>query len=223
MKFFSWNVCNKTLDKVIEPILRSNADIIALQKIKPAAKVMSDEAYKTLSNYLQIWDNIGSGMAIFSRIRDIKMIRIDFDGCVISIWFDNFCFLNIYAPPLAYFGKEDYLNWYKDFDIAVKELMQVRPVVLCGDFSIRSNFDNISPEEETALDDLLNSGLIDTFNKLYPNKSDAFNARGRSKEFDRRQDYFFVSKSLQGNIIDTSIIIDDLGINHRPITLDIDI
>ena len=75
--------------------------------------------------------------------------------------------------------------------------------------------------------ELLNSGFIDSYRYLYPNKieyswwSYRFNARLNNAGW--RIDYFIVSKDIKDNIKDASIHTNVYGSDHCPIQLDIEI
>ena len=71
------------------------------------------------------------------------------------------------------------------------------------------------------MENLLKAGFVDTFNELNPNQTEAYTYRVRGKIYDRRVDYFFVSNALKSNIKMASIIEDDLGTAHRPVTLEL--
>ena len=107
-------------------------------------------------------------------------------------------------------------------------------VIVCGDFNVAheeidlknpgSNHQNagFSDEERAKFTALLESGLIDTFRYLYPQKRDAytwwsyrFNARERNAGW--RIDYFLIRES-DTNIIKDHIIYSDVqGSDHCPI------
>ena len=83
-------------------------------------------------------------------------------------------------------------------------------------------------EERDKMTKLLNSGFIDTFRYLYPDKKDAYSwwsymANARSKNIGWRIDYFLVSDSLKDKIEDAKILDDVFGSDHCPVTLDIKI
>ena len=71
IKFLAWNTYKKRLHTFAEPLLSFDADIIAVQEIKPPIKLMSDEIYEKLSEYQAIWNNVGRGEAILVRDPDI--------------------------------------------------------------------------------------------------------------------------------------------------------
>ena len=74
--------------------------------------------------------------------------------------------------------------------------------------------------------DLLNSGFVDAYRYLYPEKIQytfwnyRFNARARNVGW--RIDYFVVSKKLTDKIKDVIIHDDILGSDHCPVSLILD-
>ena len=225
MKFVSWNAKRKSIENVdFVPLLELNPDIIAFQELRPVYKSkISDDIAEDLSEYLQIWNNIGYGMAVFTRSRDFKMMSIDFDGRVMTFDFDDFIFVNIDAPQLFHFGTEDYIEWFKVFRRFLIKLSQIKSVVVGGTFNVMSNNPDIPPEDARVMKNLLNIDYVDTFNLLHPNEEQAYTYKTIGRDFDRRMDYFFVSDDLRDKIKSATIEENSLGSNHRPVTLEIEI
>ena len=75
---------------------------------------------------------------------------------------------------------------------------------------------------------LLESGFVDTFRYLYPDKTGAYswwsyryNARANNAGW--RIDYFIVSERLKGRIQDSVIHSDVYGSDHCPVELELNI
>lgn len=78
------------------------------------------------------------------------------------------------------------LNWNELFKSYIKELDQKKPVILCGDMNVAHNeIDLANPktntknagftvEEREGMTDFLADGYVDTFRKLYPDKTEAY-------------------------------------------------
>lgn len=224
MKFISWNVNRKSIENVdLIPLLEINPDIIAFQELRPARGKLPEDMVEDLSEYLQIWNNIGYGMALFTRRRDFKMMSIDFDGRTMTLDFDKFLFVNLEAPLLFHFGSEDYIEWFKVFRRFMIKISQIKPVVIGGTFNVMSNNVDIPPEDALVMRNLLKTGYVDTFNELHPNEEEAYTYKRIGRNFDRRMDYFFVSGDLKDRVKAATIEEEILGGNHRPITLNIEI
>ena len=74
--------------------------------------------------------------------------------------------------------------------------------------------------------ELLNSGFIDTYRYLYPDKIMyswwSYMRQAREKNIGWRIDYIIVSDSLKNNLKEADILTQVLGSDHCPISLDIE-
>ena len=83
-------------------------------------------------------------------------------------------------------------------------------------------------EERNEFGKLLDSGFVDSFRYLYPNKEDAYTwwsymGRAREKNVGWRIDYFIVSNKIKENIKEASIHPEIFGSDHCPVELEIEI
>ena len=74
---------------------------------------------------------------------------------------------------------------------------------------------------------LLNSGFVDSFRYLYPDKTDSYSwwsymGRAREKNIGWRIDYFIVSKKIASKITEAKIHSEIFGSDHCPVELDLD-
>lgn len=81
-----------------------------------------------------------------------------------------------------------------------------------------------SIEERTGMDSLLNSGYIDTFRHLYPDRKNAYTfwtymGGARAKNVGWRLDYGIVSENLASKVVDNIIRSEVLGSDHCPMLL----
>jgi len=72
--------------------------------------------------------------------------------------------------------------------------------------------------------ELLDSGFIDTYRYLYPEKIDAYTwwsymGQSRQKNVGWRIDYFLVSQALKDSICEASISPEIMGSDHCPVGL----
>lgn len=119
------------------------------------------------------------------------------------------------------------------------ELDEKKPVVYCGDLNVaheeidiknpRSNRMNpgFSDEEREKMTVLLQSGFVDTFRFLYPDRAGAyswwsyrFNARKNNAGW--RIDYFIVSERLKDRIKGADIWSEVPGSDHCPVVLELE-
>ena len=163
----------------------------------------------------------------------------DQEGRVLCCEYDKFYLVNCYTPNSKDgLVRLDYrMQWEDDFRAFLKKLEDHKPVILCGDLNVaheeidlknpKTNRMNagFSDQERAKMSELLDSGFIDTYRYLYPDKveyswwSYRFNAREKNAGW--RIDYFIVSEILKDKIIDSKIYTDVLGSDHAPVGLEI--
>jgi len=120
------------------------------------------------------------------------------------------------------------------------KLNKTKPVIMCGDLNVaHKEIDLKNPatnrrsagftdEERNKMTELLNSGFIDTFRYLYPDKENAYTwwsymRNARQKDIGWRIDYFIVSKEIKDKIKQAEIYSDIYGSDHCPVGLEIEI
>lgn len=114
-----------------------------------------------------------------------------------------------------------------------------KPVIICGDLNVaaapidlrnpKSNERNAgyTPEEREKMRCLLESGFVDTFRYMYPDKQEfswwSYMRNSREKNIGWRIDYFLISEFAKSSIKDAGIMTDIYGSDHAPVLLDVDI
>ena len=247
MKFVSWNVngLRACLNKGFEDFFREmNADIFCLQetKLQPEQVEISFEGYH---QYFNSANRKGySGTAVFTKQEpisvsyDLCMDRHNDEGRAITLEFEDFYFVTVYTPnSQKELARLEYrMEWEEDFRQYILTLDQKKPVIICGDLNVahkeidlknpKSNTKSagFSPEEREKFTRLLDSGFVDTFRYLYPDREGAytwwsymFNAR--EKNVGWRIDYFLVSERLKDRIEDSVLHMGTLGSDHCPVEL----
>ena len=249
MKLISWNVnglraiWNKGFEKFFKDI---DADIFCIQETKMQEGQMSID-FDGYNQYFNSAVKKGySGTAIFTKLNPnsvtygIGIEEHDQEGRVITLEFDKFFMVNVYTPNsqreltrLEYRQK-----WEDDFRKYLKNLDSKKPVILCGDLNVahkeidlknpKTNRNNagFTDEEREKMTDLLESGFIDTFRYMYPDKENAYTwwsymMKAREKNVGWRIDYFIVSERVKGKIQDAKILSEIMGSDHCPVELDI--
>lgn len=246
MKFVSWNVngLRACLKKdFMGSFKKLDADIFAVQE----TKMQEGQAIIDLKGYSQYWNSADkkgySGTAIFTRIQPrsatygIGIDEHDHEGRVITLGFEKFYFVNVYTPNSRNLERLGYrMIWENDFREYLQKLNEVKPVILCGDLNVAHNeIDLKNPaanrhsagftdEERGKLNALLNSGFVDTFRHLYPEKTGAYTwwsylRKARETNAGWRIDYFLVSTGLKEKISDATIESEIFGSDHCPVTL----
>lgn len=247
VKLISWNVngLRACMDKgFMDFFAKQKADVFCVQE----TKMQPDQALFDMPGYHEYWNSAEkkgySGTAVWSRIKPLDVLygmgmpEHDGEGRVITLVFDDFILVNVYAPNSQRgLMRLDYrMRWEDDFRAYLKGLCSVKPVVVCGDLNVahreidlkhpKANVKNagFTPEERAKFTELLASGFIDSFRALYPDREGAYtwwsymrNARASNAGW--RIDYFLVSEGLMGRVKDSVIYSDVTGSDHCPVGL----
>ena len=224
-------------------------DILCLQETK-AQDDQVLEALSELSGY-HIYSNSAekkgySGTAILSKSEplsvefDLGLAEHDQEGRVIAAEYENFILVTVYTPnsgsELKRLGYRQ--SWDKEFHNYLKNLEMRKPLIICGDLNVaHQDIDLARPkpnynksagymqEEIDGIQQYLDSGFIDSFRFIHPQKEKyswwSYRAGARAKNVGWRIDYFLVSASLKENIKDADILNDIMGSDHCPVQLDL--
>lgn len=114
-----------------------------------------------------------------------------------------------------------------------------KPVIICGDLNVaatekdlknpKTNIHNpgFTIEEREKFNTLLESGFVDSYRYLYPDKIEyswwSYRFHARDKNVGWRIDYFLTSDFAKDKIIDSKIHTEILGSDHCPVELDINL
>ncbi len=249
MKLISWNVngLRAVYNKGFEEIFKNfDADVFCIQetKMQPGQLDLSFDGYDM---YLNSAVRKGySGTAVFTRVKPISVSygigieKHDTEGRVITVEFENFYLVNCYTPnSQRELTRLEYrVEWENDFRKYLKNLDDKKPVILCGDLNVahqeidlknpKTNRGNagFTDEERREMTNLLETGFVDSFRYLYPDKTDSYSwwsymGKAREKNVGWRIDYFIVSKKVKQNIEEASIHPEVFGSDHCPVELDI--
>lgn len=244
MKIISWNVAGyrACLKKGFIPFFEeSNADIFCLQEVK-ATEEQIDYIPKGYFCYRNVAEKKGySGTLIYTKKEPIQVsygmgIDIhDHEGRMITLEYEDFYLVTVYTPN-AKQGLERLpyrMQWEDDFREYVHSLKEKKMVLICGDFNVchqeidiknaKANIGNagFTYEEREKFTQLLESGFVDTYRFLYPDRiqyswwSYLFHARENNAGW--RLDYFLVDKEHISHIQDSIIYDSVLGSDHCPI------
>lgn len=252
MKILSFNVngIRAVVGKSFISDMQAQApDIICLQETKAtpeqvAAAVAPLEGYHVYANSA---DRKGySGTAILSKVQpiavtyDIGMPEHDTEGRVICAEFSAFYLLTVYVPNS---GSELLrLNYRQSWDTAfltyLKQLEQIKPVLICGDFNVahkaidlarpKENYNKAAgymQEEIDGMDAYANAKLIDTFRYLHPDTVKyswwSYRAGAREKNVGWRIDYFLMSAHFLPQLKAAFILNDVFGSDHCPVGVEL--
>ena len=251
MRLISWNVngIRAILTKGFEDFFNKiDADIFCIQETK-CQEGQVDLKFEGYRSYWNSAEKKGySGTAIFTKIEPLSVkygIGIeehDKEGRVITLEFKNFYLVNIYTPnskrELERLGYRQI--WEDEIRKYLLELNKTKPVIMCGDLNVahkeidlknpKTNTHNagFTIEERNKMTELLNSGFVDTFRYLYPDKTECYSwwsymRKAREKNVGWRIDYFIVSQSIKDKIKEANIYQEVMGSDHCPVGLEIDL
>ena len=247
MRFISWNVngLRACLKKgFMESFGTLDADVFALQE----TKMQPEQAILELPGYQQYWNSAEkkgySGTAVFTRVEPqsvsygLGIPEHDHEGRVITLEFPEYYFVTVYTPNsqrglarLAY-----RLTWEDAFRAYLQKLDAQKPVIVCGDLNVahqaidlknpQSNHHNagFTDEERGKFSMLLDSGFIDTFRTLYPERTGIYTwwsylRKSRDTNAGWRIDYFVTSARLRDQIASAPIHNEIYGSDHCPVGL----
>lgn len=247
MKLVSWNVnglracMNKGFKNFMDSV---DADVFCVQE----TKMQREQANFEFPGYFEYWNSAEkkgySGTAIFSKTEPISVTydmgieEHDKKGRIICAEYDKFYLVNVYVPNAQRdLARLPYrVTWEDAFRSYVGELNARKPVLICGDMNVARNFIDIknaknnvgnagfTNEERAKMEELLQSGFVDSYRHLYPDKEGAYTwwsymFKAREKNVGWRIDYFLVSQKMQDEIEDALIYPEIMGSDHCPVGL----
>ncbi len=251
MKLVSWNV-NGIRACVRKGFLdyfnEVDADIFCLQE----TKLQEGQITLDLEGYNQYWNYAErkgySGTAIFTKEKPLSVSygvgnsNEETEGRIITLEFVDFYFVTVYTPNSKRdLSRLEYrLEWEDAIREYLKELDTIKPVILCGDLNVahkeidlknsKSNKGNsgFTEEERGKMTALLNTGFVDSFRYLYPEKEGAYTwwsymSKVRERNIGWRIDYFLLSERLANLLEDAQIHSDIFGSDHCPVYMEINI
>lgn len=254
IKFVSWNVngLRAAMQKGFKEYFDNvNADFFCIQE----TKMQKEQATFEMNGYFEYWncaDKKGySGTLIYTKHKPnnvIYGINIDNkeglyndEGRVITLEYDKFYLVTSYTPNSQDGLKRlDYRMTFEDnFRKYLNSLRTKKSVIVCGDLNVaHKEIDLKNPktntmnpgftiEERNKMTELLDSGFVDSFRYMNPDKikyswwSYRFNARLNNVGW--RIDYFLVSDDLKDYIINAEIDNEILGSDHCPVILEMEL
>lgn len=251
MKLISWNTngiraaIRKGFYDFFEEI---DADIFCVQETKMQEGQVEIES----PGYFQYWDTAVkkgySGTLVFSKEEPISVSKglgikeHDQEGRVVTVEYEKFYLVNVYTPNSQDGLKRlDYRvnKWDKEFRDYVVKLKEKKSVIICGDLNVAHHEIDLknpdtnhfsagfSDEERESFTKLLDSGFVDTFRYLYPDKVKyswwSYRTAARDRNVGWRIDYFLVSEDLKDKIKEAEILNEIYGSDHCPVSLEIDL
>lgn len=164
------------------------------------------------------------------------------EGRVVVAEFTKFFLANVYTPN----AKDDLSRvplrhkvWDPAFLEHMKSLEKKKPVVFCGDLNVaHTDLDLARPkenvgkkgftkEEREGLDNVVGKGFVDAF-RIFTKDGGHYTwwshfANARARNVGWRIDYFFVSKKLVPKLESCEHLDKQIGSDHCPVMIDINI
>lgn len=161
------------------------------------------------------------------------------EGRVIVLEFSEYYLATVYTPN----AKRDLARlsyrhkiWDPAFLAYMKKLEKKKPVVFCGDLNVahkeidlarpKDNRHNagFTDEEREGVDNIVETGFVDTFRHFYPNKQDEYTwwsnfNKARERNVGWRIDYFFASSKIIDRVKSAAIHQSVMGSDHCPVEL----
>ena len=249
MKLISWNVngIRACLTKGFSEFFRNiDADIFCIQE----TKCQPEQIELEFEGYTSYWNSAEkkgySGTAIFTKKQPIKVTygigieEHDKEGRIITLEFKEFYLVTNYTPNAKReLERLEYrMIWEDEIRKYLLELNKKKPVIMCGDLNVaheeidlknpKTNKGNagFTDEERGKMTELLNSGFIDSYRYLYPQKIEyswwSYMGHAREKNVGWRIDYFIVSNDFKEKIKDATIYTKVFGSDHCPVGLEIE-
>lgn len=250
MKIISWNIngLRSWLSKGrVRYVAEEDPDIFCMQELKcNSAKCYANQFPQ---NY-QIYINAGtlkgrSGVAVLTKIPPISVItefgvpEFDQEGRMITLEYDHFYLVNLYAPNSGDKLKRlDYRMRWEDLLLQyLSDLQHRKEVIVTGDLNVaHTELDIARPkgnehragftvEERQLFSRLLDTGFVDTFRALHPNTREytfwTYLFAARRHNIGWRLDYFLVSANMIYSVQDSFIQTHIMGSDHCPIGIEL--
>ena len=225
-------------------------DIAGLQEVKARPEQVKDQPWLE-AGYDTTWhpaEEAGYSGALLLTKRQPEALRLgletpDFEreGRVIEADYGDFVLLTSYFPNAGRkLARLDFkLAYYEAFLERVVALRdEGRSVVFMGDLNVAHGEIDVArpneketgflPVEREWVDRVIESGFVDTFRALHPDQADAYSywdpwRERRKRNIGWRIDYVFVSEDLLPSVRSAFIEGEQLGSDHCPVGIELDL
>ena len=252
MKIISYNVngIRAAINKgFIEWLQSANPDVICLQEIKAMEEQLDLDLFKDAGYHYNYWFSAQkkgySGVAVLCKTKPkhveygTGIESMDFEGRNLRVDYDNLSIMSMYLPSGTNAArlehKFDYMDLIQKY---LNKLTETLPnLVVCGDYNIcheeidihnpkMKGVSGFLPEEREWLGDFIDSGFIDSFRHLNPERQEyswwSYRANARANNKGWRLDYAMVSQPLQQKIKRAVILPEAKHSDHCPILVEIE-
>lgn len=191
---------------------------------------------------LNIINDLPTDIADKYHLTDDQYGDANSEGRVLTAEFEQFYFVTVYTPN----AKGDlsrlslrHQKWDPAFLEYMLRLEQHKPVIFCGDLNVaHQEIDLANPkanrgehgftdEERQGFSNFLEAGLIDTF-RQFNDQPEQYTwwshfAKARARNVGWRIDYFLLSKSLLPQLKAAAIHAEQMGSDHCPVSIEIEV
>ncbi len=252
MKIISYNVngIRAAINKgFIDWLKSANPDVICLQEIKTMKEQLDLKLFEEAGYKHNFWFSAQkkgySGVAILSK-REPDHVEfgtgiesMDFEGRNLRADFNGVSVMSMYLPSGTNDARLQHKFEYMDMihDYLNKLRADIPNLIVCGDYNIcheeidihnpkMKGVSGFLPEERKWLGKFINTGFIDSFRYLNPDRQEyswwSYRANARTNNKGWRLDYAMVTKPLQENIKRAVILTEAVHSDHCPILVEID-
>ena len=252
MKIISYNVngIRAAINKgFIDWLKSANPDVICLQEIKAMEDQLDLSLFEKAGYKHNYWFSAQkkgySGVAILSKAEPdhvefgTGIESMDFEGRNIRADFNGVSVMSMYLPSgtndARLQHKFEYMDMIHNY---LNDLRSQTPnLIVCGDYNIcheeidihnpkMKGVSGFLPEEREWLGKFINSGFIDSFRHLNPERQEyswwSYRANSRANNKGWRLDYAMVTEPLQENIKRAVILTEAVHSDHCPILVEIE-
>lgn len=187
--------------------------------------------------------NLPDDIADKYKLAADKFGDVNSEGRVTTLDVGKFFLVAVYTPN----SKGDlsrldlrFNGWDPAFLEYINRLRDTKPVVFCGDLNVAANeIDLANPagnrgkhgftdQERKRFADYINNGLIDSFRFINGDIKDCYSwwspfAKSRQRNIGWRIDYFMVDDQLSDVITGATIESDQMGSDHCPVTVNLEV
>ena len=253
MKIISYNVngIRAALKKgFLDWLQQANPDVICIQETKAQKEQLNLEDFEKAGYPYQYWfsaDKKGySGVAILSKTEPdhveygTGIETMDFEGRNLRADFNGVSVMSMYLPSGTNEARLGFKFNYMDeiLEYATELRKTIPNLVICGDYNIchepidihnpkMKGVSGFLPEEREWLGRFIDSGFIDSFRFLNPDRQEfswwSYRANSRANNKGWRLDYAMVTEPLKDQISRAYILTEAKHSDHCPIAVELDI
>lgn len=234
---------------LIDWLKAANPDVVCLQEIKALKEQVDlkaiEEAGYTYNYWFSAQKKGYSGVAILSKFESTHVEygtgieSMDFEGRNIRVDFPGISIMSMYLPSgtndarLAH--KFEYMDLIQDYLNNLRE--QLPNLIVLGDYNIcheeidihnpkMKGVSGFLPEEREWLGNFIDSGFIDSFRHLHPDRQEytwwSYRANARANNKGWRLDYGMITPPLQEKLKRSVILTEAKHSDHCPILVEIE-